>query len=164
MQITEDELWDMVYQKLDPLIEKVKQEFELTEEYQTKKKHDEIIKNYLSAKKLFEDTYGTGTYDYCYDVFGQLQNADYVTNLKNQRKAQQEYQERSYQNSYQSNYNGYFKSGYSTSGRSNYTDDEKKMLKQIYRLAAKNFHPDITKDDGTMMKFLSTRLKEEWGI
>jgi hypothetical protein len=93
-----------------------------------------------------------------------LHNADYVSNLKNQRKTQQEYQERSYQNSYQSNYNDYFKSSYSTDGHSNYTDEEKIMLKKIYRLAAKNFHPDITIDDGSMMKFVSTRLKEEWGI
>ncbi|KAJ49737.1 hypothetical protein CTM_21558, partial [Clostridium tetanomorphum DSM 665] len=72
MNISEDELWDMVYKKLDPLIEKITNEFQKTEEYKTNKKHTEIIQRYIIDKADFEKTYGEDTYDYCYDVFGTL--------------------------------------------------------------------------------------------
>jgi hypothetical protein len=62
-----------------------------------------------------------------------------------------------------SNYISYNFGSYSVGNGSNYTDEEKGMLKKIYRTASKQFHPDITNDDGSMMKFL-TRLKEEWRI
>jgi hypothetical protein len=163
MEITEEELWEMVYQKLDPLIDEIKTEFESTEEYKTKAKHDEILRQYRAAKDEFEKEYGSDTYDYCYDIFGTIQNEEYLNQLKAQQKAQQEYQERSYQNSSQSNYNYNYQSSYSPLKKSNYTDEEKGMLKKIYRTASKQFHPDITNDDGSMMKFL-TRLKEEWRI
>ncbi|NRD81149.1 hypothetical protein HPT25_28055 [Bacillus sp. BRMEA1] len=161
--ITETELWDMVYLKLDPIIEQVKKEFELTEEYKTKAKHDEIINKYLSDKQEFEKEYGSDTYDYCYDIYGTLRNKAYLEEVKFQKTVREEYQKRSYERNYQSNYNSYNFGGYSVSNGSNYTDDEKGMLKKIYREASKKFHPDVTKDDGTMMKFL-TKLKEQWGI
>jgi hypothetical protein len=163
MEITEEKLWEMVYQKLDPLIKEIKKEFESTEEYKAKKEHEEILTKYRAAKDEFEKEYGSDTYDYCYDIFGTLQNEEYLNQLKAQQKAQQGYQERSYQNRSQSNDDYNYRSSYSTLKQSNYTDDEKGMLKKIYRTASKQFHPDITNDDGTMMKFL-TKLKEQWGI
>jgi hypothetical protein len=162
MEITEEELWDMVYQKLDPLIDEIKKEFESTMEYKTKVKYDEILSQYRAAKSKFEEVYGLDTYDYCYDIYGTLRNEDYLDELE-EAKSQQEYYKRSYQESYQSNYNNYNFGGYSAIKQSNYTEEEKGMLKKIYRTASKQFHPDITNDDGTMMKFL-TKLKEQWGI
>lgn len=37
------------------------------------------------------------------------------------------------------------------------------MLKEIYRMAFKKFHPDACGDDGSKMKFL-TKLKDKWGL
>jgi hypothetical protein len=167
MGITEKELWDMVYLKLDPIIEQIKKEFEMTEEYKTKVKHDEILKQYRDAKASFEKVYGQDTYDYCFDIFDKLINEEYFEQLEEQRRAKKEYEKRSYQTNNQSNYNyeDFFKKfgSYSVNNDSNYNEEEKSMLKKIYKVAAKNFHPDITKDDGSMMKFL-TKLKEQWGI
>lgn len=162
MGITEEQLWDMVYQKLDPIIAEVKTEYEATEEYKTHLKHEEILSNYRESKYQFEKEYGSGTYDYCYDIFGTLRSKEYLEQLKVQKKAQEEYQKRSYENFHQ-NYSNYNFGGYSIGDDSNYTDEEKGMLKKIYREAAKKFHPDVANDDGTMMKFL-TKLKEQWGI
>jgi hypothetical protein len=163
MKLTDEELWNMVYQKLDQIEEQVKREFESTEEYKTKATHDEILKQYRTTKEKFEEKYGSDSYDYCYDIFGTLQNEEYLEEVKEKQKAQQEYQKRSYQESFKSNHNYNYQSSYYTNKQSNYTDEEKGMLKKIYRESAKNFHPDITNDDGSMMKFI-TRLKEEWGI
>lgn len=54
-------------------------------------------------------------------------------------------------------------SSYYTNSQSNYTEDEKKVLHEIYRMASKKFHPDVSGDDESKMKFL-TKLKDHWGI
>lgn len=161
--IVEETLWDLIYKKLDPLIEKIKTEYQTTEEYKTKEKHNQILLQYHAAKTKFEETYGSGEYIYCYDIFGTLRNKEYLNKLIDKKKAQEEYTKRSYRSNQHSNYNDYFKSSYSIGNQSNYTEDEKEMLKKIYRTASKKFHPDISNDDGSMMKFL-TKLKEQWGI
>ena len=51
MKITEDELWKIIYHKLDPIIEKVTEEFEKTEEYQAIQEHKELLINTSELKK-----------------------------------------------------------------------------------------------------------------
>lgn len=160
MGIVEEELWGLIFEKLDPITKKIKTEFQQTEEYKAKKYQEQILDTYRASKAEFEQKYGLDTYDYCYDVFGALRNEEYLEKLK--REHQQEYQ-RSYQSYEHSNYNNYDFSGYFVNKHSTYTNEEKAMLKKIYKTAALKFHPDVSKDDGTMMKFL-TKLKEEWGI
>lgn len=160
---TEEKLCEMVYKKLDPLIEQIKKEYEATEEYKTHKKHRKIIDKYLKDKKDFEEKYGNNTYDYYYDLFGVLREKEKFEALKKQREAKREYQ-RSYYEDFKSNHNSYSNSSsYSTVKQSNYTDTQKEYLKKIYRAAAMKLHPDATKDDGEGMKFLN-ELKENWGI
>jgi hypothetical protein len=161
--ITEEELWDMVYGKLDPITEAVKNEYGSTEEHQTKKKHDEILKKYREAKDNFEKKYGSDTYEYCYDVFGELRNPDYLKKVKEQHEAQKEYQDRSYYSYEQSNYSNYQSSSYFSTQQSAYTDENKIKLKKIFKTLSLKFHPDVTKDDGEMMKFIN-KLKEDWRI
>lgn len=163
MGISEDELWEMVYKKLDPLVEKATTDFQQTEEYKAKQKHDAILAAHREAEKAFEEIYGDDTYFYCYDIFGELRNAAYLEKVKADKIAQDEYTKRSYQSRQESNYNSYSSGSYFAKSNSTYNEDEKKMLKKIYREASKKFHPDVANDDGSMMKFL-TRLKEEWGI
>lgn len=162
LKITEDEIYDMVLSKLDPLTEQIIKEFQETEEYKVSQQHRAIIDKYLQAKRDFEDIYGNDTYDYCYDVFGELRNKEMLDNIKRQYEASKDYQG-SYYESYQSNYNYDSYSGYQDTIHSKYTDEEKKKLKQIYKTLALKFHPDVCKDDGNMMKLVN-KLKEEWGI
>jgi hypothetical protein len=162
MKITEDEFWNMVYKKFNPLCESIEKEFQQTEEYKTNQKHEEIITVYAAKKAKFEEKYGQNTYDYCYDVFGVLRNEEMLNDIKAQYEARQEYNRSYYENS-KSNYSNYNFSGYFKSNDSNYTEDEKKYLKVIYKAAAMKLHPDIKKDDGEGMKFLN-KLKEQWGI
>lgn len=162
LEITEDAIYDMVLSKLDPLSEQIEKEFRETEEYKISQQHRTIIDKYLQAKREFEDIYGANTYDYCYDVFGQLRNKEMLDQTKRQYKANKEYQ-RSYYENFKSNYNYNSYGSYQEVTRSNYTDEEKKNLKQIYKTLALKFHPDVCKDDGNMMKLVN-KLKEEWGI
>lgn len=160
--VSEDELYDLVYKKLDPLIEHIQNEFHKTEEYKTHQEHEAIINKYLKDKGAFESVYGDNTYDYCYDVFGQVRNEKKLQEIKEQYKQQREYR-RSYYENYKSNYNDYFKGSYHENKVSTYTEEEKSYLKKIYKAAAMKLHPDTAKDNGEGMKFLNN-LKEKWGI
>jgi len=163
MNITEEKLYEMVYKKLDPLVEQIQEEFYQTEEHAIKTAHNITIKEYLSKKNEFEKTYGDRTYDYCYDVFGKLRNKEMLDNIKRQYEASQK-QQRSYYENFESNYkSNYDFSSYFNTKKSNYTDKQKEYLKKIYRAGAAKLHPDIVKDDGEGMKFLN-ELKENWGI
>lgn len=162
LKITEEELCDMIDEKLNPIQEKIRQEYKETEEYQRTEYLQSVLRKYQEEKKRFEDLYVIDSYDYCYDVFGNLMNEQYLKQVKEEAAIRKEYTERSYQSREQSNYSNY-QSSYSVNIPSNYTDEEKLMLKKIYKVAAKNFHPDITNDNGEMMKFL-TKLKQQWGV
>lgn len=157
-----DDIYNMVYKKLDPIIEAVTKEYEATEEYKTKIKHNKIIAKYTEAKTKFENKYGEDTYDYCYDVFGTLRNEEYLNQLKAGWDKKQQY-ESSYYDDFKNNYSNYDFSGYFSSKNSNYTDDEKSKLKKIYKVLAMKFHPDLNNGDSEMMKLVN-KLKEEWGI
>ncbi len=160
--LSEDELCDLVYKKLDPLIEHIQSEFQETEEYKTYQEHRATINKYSKTKEAFESVYGDNTYDYCYDVFGELRNEKKLEEIKEQYKQQREYR-RSYYENYKSNHNNYDFSGYLKTSSSTYKEEEKEYLKTIYKAAAMKLHPDLKKDNGEGMKFLN-KLKDEWGI
>lgn len=163
MGIGEEELWELVNERLDPLIEKIQAEYQKTEEYITDEKHNRIIKAYMKDKAEFENTYGKNSYDKCYDVFGELRDREMLENIKKQYEAAKEYQ-RSYYENFKSNYSNYNSYGsYQSNKCSNYNEEDKSKYKKLYKTLAKAYHPDIAKDDGEMMKIVN-QLKEEWGI
>jgi phosphoglycolate phosphatase-like HAD superfamily hydrolase len=79
--VTEVQLWDMVYLKLNPILEKITAEFHKTDEYKAQQERKKILERYQKYKKEFEDKYGSDTYDHCYDVFGELRNKAYFEEL-----------------------------------------------------------------------------------
>lgn len=164
LELTEEQLCEIVYKKLDPLIEKITKEFEETEEYVIAKRNKEIIRVYNEKKTIFEKKYGTDTYDYCYDVFGKLRNSELLEKIKKQYEAKEK-QRSSYYESYRSNYNNNYKynSSYSNLNQSNYNEEEKKHLKKIYKVLALHFHPDKETGDSEIMKTVN-KLKEDWGL
>lgn len=163
MEISEEELWELIDKKLNPLIDRIQKEYQETEEYKTDKKHSDIIEKYNNDKAEFEKKYGQDSYDKCYDVFGELRNPDLLEQIKKQYEEYKE-RERSYYENYKSNYNSYNSySSYYNNKQSNYNEADKDKYKKIYKTLAKAYHPDIAKDDGEMMKLVN-QLKEEWGI
>lgn len=174
MGVKRSKFYRMVYDKLNPLEEAIRAEYEQTDEYKTHQLHIEVLEAYRIAKAEFEQLYGKDTYNRIYDVFGNVRNKEYLEQLiavngnpDEARKAQEEYQRRSQEES-QKRFEEQFKSGwsgssYSSASHSNYNENEKTMLKEIYRMASKKFHPDACGDDGSKMKFL-TKLKEQWEL
>jgi len=167
MGIDYEIVWAEIEDKLNALQDKVNAEFERTEEFKVKEKHDAIIKEYQKSKHGFAKKYEVqeNEYDRCYDIFGELRNREYLDKIKREYKARKEYEERSssYQKDYQSNYNRYSGS-YGTSSLNSglSSEKEKEYYKKFYRTLATKYLPDVT-GDGEAMKFLN-RLKESWGI
>lgn len=164
--ISEEELCDIVYKKLDPLIDKVKSEYEQTEEYKTTIHNKAIIKRHNKAEGEFNNKYGNG-YNQCYDVFGELKNEiklnqiieDYKTRKEYEERSkqyQEEWYKRSYYNSSNSNHNN---SSYSKNSSGNYTDEEKKLLKEAFKLLSHKHHPDKGGNNETMATI--NNLKEK---
>ena len=166
MEIDEDTLHELISTKIDPLVEQIEAEFHQSEEFKTRQKHDKITTLYAAHKAQFESEYGADTYNYCYDVFGELRNPEYLEKLKVDKKARDEYINQSKEESYkrfEEQFNNNSGRSYSTVASSNYSEDEKKLLHEIYRMASKKYHPDVSGDDGSKMKIL-TKFKEQWGL
>ncbi|WP_418302448.1 hypothetical protein [Lysinibacillus fusiformis] len=166
MGIDENTFHEMINAKLEPLVKQIESEFQQTEEYKVKKEQEAVLATHRAAEAAFNKEYGQDEYKYCYDVFGMLRNPNYLEELKVKKNAQEEYTRRSYEESFKRTYNKYSNGGgssYYTVSQSNYTEDEKKLLHEIYRMASKKFHPDVCSDDGSKMKIL-TKLKEQWGL
>lgn len=169
---SKDELSDMIYEKFQPIVDKIKSEYEKTEEYNAKEEHRRIINEYEHKKSEFAKEYeiDRNEYDKCYDVFGELRNAECLEKIKREYKKRKEYERksRSYQEDFYSNYSKYFGGGgssYCNSIFDNHTDEDKKTLKQFYRVLSKKFHPDANPDIDTSKEMqLLNRLKDEWGV
>ncbi|MED4885633.1 hypothetical protein MKY88_15920 [Lysinibacillus sp. FSL R7-0073] len=74
-----------------------------------------------------------------------MRNPKYLEKVIADKKIGDEYTRRSYEESFKRNYSNFSgdDSSYYTTSQINYTDDEKKMLHEIYRMASKKFHPDV---------------------
>lgn len=169
LEISEDELTEMICKKLDPIIEKVKAEFQQSAEGKAIEEHRKIVNEYNGRKEAFAKKYEVNRdeYDYCYDVFGALRNPEYLRQIQQKYKAKKDYEQksRSYYDNYQRTYNNYSGSSYGASGASNYTNEDKAMLKKFYRTLSKAFHPDSNHGQDTSAEMqLLNQLKSEWGI
>ena len=170
--ISLDELYDMLHEKIEPLVELIKKEFETTEEYQARVEQRKIIDAYMKAKESFAKKYNVDSdeYDYCYNVFGDLTNEEYLNKIKAQGKQKSSYYEDFFNNyskgSYSNNsYSNYNSSSYFNLKQDNYTDEEKKKLNSFYKVLAKRFHPDLNPDKDTTEEMqLLNKLKEEWNL
>lgn len=167
MDITADELEEMIWKKLEPIIEKIMAEYEQTREYKAEQEQRAILEQYREVSYEFEKLYGKGTYNRCYDIFGNLMNEEYLNKLIADKKASEEYERKSreHQERAYEDFSKKYSSGgsYSNPSPSNYTDEEKKLLKRFYKVLALEFHPDTKRGSEAAMK-LANKLKEEWDL
>lgn len=166
--VTEEYIYKLIYKKLDPLYEQIREEYEQTEEYKTSQKHSKIIRKYNEAKRKFEQKYNSMKFDRCYDVFLNLRNKDFLDQIKTEYKQQQQAYEnyRSYYSNNYSNYNYNNSSSYQVNSKSNYNNEDKKILKKMYKKLAMEFHPDRNNnsDESQRAMQIINDLKDEWEI
>jgi hypothetical protein len=172
MDISARQLWGLIHEKLDPIIEAAKAEFEASEEYQAMQFQKKQLKAWRMRKTLFEKTHGEDAYEFCYDFFHNIKNPEYEKELRNAFEKRQEEkrfrQQRQYEQRNRSNYNDNhsssdYSSKYVSSKNNAYSEEERGLLKKFYRKLAKEFHPDVTQGDGAAMVLLN-KLKDSWGI
>ena len=154
-----------------------------------------IVLEYERKKRQFNMEYmledNDDRYDYCYDVFGKLRNPVMLKQIqkeyKERRREEKEQQKKfeewfheynwnqfqknhsgsgSYQNGESDNYQSSDEnSSYYNYVNDNYTDEEKVILKQFYRVLAKKFHPDSNAGkDTTKQMALLNKLHGQWGL
>lgn len=158
-----DHLWELINAKVDPLEACIKAEFKKTAEYKAHVKHEKTLREYRRLKQAFSKGYSVdpNTYDYCYNVFGEVMNQAYLDEIKAGAKQK----ERAYSSYYESASGNYDYSKLFSSTVSSYTTVETAMLKKFYRELSKIFHPDKNLETDTHAEMvLLNRLKNEWGV
>lgn len=162
MGITEDKLYDLIYMKLNPLIDKITKDFHNTEEYKVYKSYRDIIKTFNQREREFNQIYGSG-YNECYDIFGNLTNKERLEQIKIEYKIKKDYEKKSkeaFRDWYSRNNESYYNySSYQENISSNYNDEEKKLLKEAFKLLAMKYHPDRGGDTEKMA--VINNLKEK---
>lgn len=193
--VSEEEIYKAVESKIGPLELELQEEFQQTEESQTYRRNLRIVLEYERKKRQFNMEYmledNDDRYDYCYDVFGKLRNPAMLKQIqkeyKERRREEKEQQKKfeewfheyngnqfqknhsgsgSYHNAESDNYQSSDEnSSYYNYVNDNYTDEEKVILKQFYRVLAKKFHPDSNAGkDTTKQMALLNKLHGQWGL
>ena len=169
LNCSEEEIYSLIEKKLEPIQERIIEEFKQTEEYKTHEEHEKITTLYAARKVEFNAKYNLSgnEYDKCYDVFGVLQNPEYLKKIEKDYEARQRYEQESrrYYEEYYNNYNQDSSSSYGGSISNTYKEEDKAVLKQFYRELSKKFHPDANPDTDTSQQMqLLNQLKQEWGL
>ena len=169
LNCSEEELYTLIEKKLEPIQEQIIAEFQQTEEYKTHEEHEKITTLHAARKVEFNAKYNLSgnEYDKCYDVFGVLQNPEYLKKIEKDYEARQRYEQESrrYYEEYYNNYNQDSSSSYGGSISNTYKEEDKAVLKQFYRELSKKFHPDANPDTDTSQQMqLLNQLKQEWGL
>lgn len=169
LNCSKEELYTLIEKKLEPIQKKIIEEFRQTEEYKTHEEHERITTLYATRKVEFNAKYNLSSneYDKCYDVFGTLQNPEYLKQIEADYEERQKYEQESrrYYEEYYNNYNQDSSGSYGGSIANNHSKEEKAVLKQFYRELSKKFHPDANPDADTSQQMqLLNQLKSEWGL
>jgi len=151
---------------LKELEKKVEADFAATEEAKAKKEHEEVLQKYHKARRDFSMQYGFNPveYDRCYNVFGQLMDAEYLSHLKDilaEREKMKHHSRRYRKEESQKRFHQYLHESSSTE----YDADEQVMLAKFYKLLAKKYHPDANPGVDTSEEMtLLNKLKKQWNV
>ena len=157
-----EKLKNMVNLKVAPLKKEILTDWFAIEEVQKEKKLKETLLLHEENKKHFESLWGLGTYDYIYDVYGNLKNEellDWLTSFKSKSASSSKSQQGAKSTYKKTNQK---KSSFAPAPAEAFTESEKAWLKKFYRSLAHEYHPDSGGNNEAMI--LLNRLKAEWDI
>lgn len=166
LNTSSEELLATIREPLGKLQATIREEFSRTEEAHAKKEHEEILEKYHKAKRDFSLQYGfpARDYDRCYNVFGQLMDAEYLGRLKQRLKDREQMKfesKRFRKEQSQKRFHEYLHSSTSV----DYSEDEQVMLSKFYKLLAKKYHPDANPGLDTSEEMtLLNKLKRQWKV
>lgn len=166
LMTTVDEVLKAITKPLKDLQSVVRDEFSRTEEFRVKKQHEEVLQKYKKAKHDFMMQYGFSAVDYdrCYNVFGQLMDAEYLSQLNKrleEREAMRNQSRRYRKTESQKRFHEYLHASRSVE----YSEQEQLILSKFYKLLAKKYHPDANPGVDTSEEMtLLNKVKKEWGI
>lgn len=144
------QLYKQLEQQYQKYLERYNVRWKMKQEQQ--KKYEEELKTWDTLYQPY--TMGKYSFEDIWDDIGGIKNfnlwSEMTRFVSEQRKAQQERYSKF-------DFNGMFNS------KTTIKEEEKQNYKKLYRILAKECHPDKTKDDGTLMQ-LANKLKEDWGV
>ena len=159
-------IWDIVLKKVQPLQKHIQEEFNETEEAKTNKENQDIIRKYKENKRKFCMEFGLDEvkYDRCYNVFGELMDAEYLNRLHQQMEERKKFSANSKRKHKESwrNFSGFANA---FSAHTSYSAEEQEMLSRFYKTLAKKFHPDANPGIDTSKEMqLLNQLKKQWNV
>ena len=80
-----DTIYNLIENKVSPLAQSIRNEFMQTEEYAATQNRKAVIAEYKTQKALFAEKYNMpdSEYDYCFNVFGEVVNAEHYKRITN---------------------------------------------------------------------------------
>lgn len=162
----EEALWALLIEKLKPMQETIQMEFAQTEEGMTSKRNQQILSDYAERKRKFCMELGLDgvKYDRCYNVFGELMDAEYLNKLQQEVAARQQFSANS-KRKHKDAWRRFSGSMDYFSEPASYTEEEREMLERFYKTLAKKFHPDANPGVDTSKEMqLLNQLKKQWNI
>ena len=162
-----DTLAALIDNKLAVIVPQIKEEYHETEEYKVDKQNNEIIRKYVDAMMKFKSDYPylddwRTWFMQIYDIFLECKRPDILLKAQIVNESTRNAAGRG---------TNYTSSGCSYSNNSQcsnqtasstYNDGERKVLKQLYRLGAQKFHPDMGGSTEDMQ--ILNNLKDKWKI
>jgi len=150
----------LIESKLTPIKRDIQQLWNDSAEGKAQKKIKETLARYHQNKKNFETIWGIGTYDFIYDVFGNLKNEEFLTWLQTFNSSSKKSKD-SAAFHYKKAQKKKQKAQNPPSSRT-YTESEKVWLKKFYRTLAREYHPDSGGETEAMI--LINKIKDDWDI
>jgi len=154
--ISVDFLWELIAKKVDPLEDRIRREYGQSIECQTHIKHLFILSEYHAQKEKFARRYGVSddTYDYCFNVFGEIMNQAYIDRIIEAHT----WREKAYNSSYDD-------AKLLNPAKSKYNNEERLILHRFYRDLSKIYHPDRNPKGDTHNEMVClNKVKKEWGL
>lgn len=155
---TDAELGELILRvnrEIERCLQAFRSAYRNSDEYRATRENRERIRRWNAAKERFDREYGTGWFEQIYNFDLELMNVDLLEELRRGRGggAGQDAEQGG---------PGHEKAADAAAGLP-FSVQDISYLKKFYRLLARQYHPDISHDDGHAMQLLN-RLKDFFGF